>query len=82
MTYWRVAGDLIAAEIEVVSPDFGHLEQTVTAARRQLEAADITQVPRAVVADSGYWHTEPDATLGRRRRCGVDSARVGAFSAR
>jgi hypothetical protein len=49
---------VIAAEIEVVSPDFGHLERTVTAAHRELEAAGITELPRAVVADAGYWHTE------------------------
>jgi transposase len=49
---------VIAAEIEVVSPDFGHLERTITAARRELEAAGVTELPRVVVADSGYWHTE------------------------
>jgi hypothetical protein len=47
-----------AAEIEVVSPDFGRLERTVTAARRELQAAGITELPGAVVADSGYWHAE------------------------
>ena len=49
---------VIAAEIEVVSPDFGHLERIVTAARGELEAIGITELPNAVVADSGYWHTE------------------------
>jgi Transposase DDE domain len=49
---------VIAAEIEVVSPDFGHLERTVTAARRELTAAGVTELPRVVVADSGYWHTK------------------------
>jgi transposase len=49
---------VIAAEIEVVSPDFGHLERTLTAARRELEAAGVTELPKVVVADSGYWHTE------------------------
>jgi transposase len=49
---------VIAAEIEVVSPDFGHLERTVTAVRRELEAAGVTELPNVVVADSGYWHTE------------------------
>ena len=49
---------VIAAEIAVVSPDFGHLEPMVTAARRELEAAGIHALPKAVVADSGYWHTE------------------------
>jgi hypothetical protein len=49
---------VIAAEIEVVSPDFGHLERTITAARRELHAVGITQAPRVVLGDSGYWHTE------------------------
>jgi transposase len=49
---------VIAAEIQVVSPDFGHLEAIVTAARRELEAIGIRELPKAVVADSGYWHTD------------------------
>ena len=49
---------MIAAEIEVVSPDFGHLEPIVTAARRELAGVGITDRPAVVVADSGYWHTE------------------------
>src|SRR3954465_9436079 len=49
---------VIAAEIEVVSPDFGHLERTVTAARRELMAAGVEELPNVVVADSGYWHTK------------------------
>jgi hypothetical protein len=49
---------VIAAEIEVVSPDFGHLERTITAARRELTAAGVTELPNVVVADSGYWHTQ------------------------
>jgi transposase len=49
---------VIAAEIEVVSPDFGHLERTIGAARRELTAAGVTELPRVVVADSGYWHTQ------------------------
>jgi hypothetical protein len=49
---------VIAAEIEVVSPDFGHLERIVTAARGELEAVGITRPPGAILADSGYWHVE------------------------
>jgi hypothetical protein len=49
---------VIAAEIEVVSPDFGHLQRIVTAGRGELEAIGITQPPGAIVADSGYWHAE------------------------
>jgi transposase len=49
---------VIAAEIEVVSPDFGHLERTVSAARRELQAAGVSELPGVVLADCGYWHTE------------------------
>src|SRR4051794_39192942 len=49
---------VIAAEIQVISPDFGHLEPLVSAARRELEGAGVSDVPKVVVADSGYWHTE------------------------
>jgi hypothetical protein len=49
---------VIAAEIQVVSPDFGHLEPMVHAACRELESAGISELPGAVIADSGYWHTE------------------------
>src|SRR3954451_4367250 len=49
---------VIAAEIQVISPDFGHLEAIVSAARRELDALGITELPKAVGADSGYWHSE------------------------
>ena len=49
---------VIAAEIAVVSPDFGHLAPMVAAARRELEGAGITDAPKVLLADSGYWHTE------------------------
>jgi transposase len=49
---------VIAAEIAVVSPDFGHLAPMVAAARAELAGAAITDAPKAVLADSGYWHTE------------------------
>src|SRR3954451_19258435 len=49
---------VIAAEIAVVSPDFGHLAPMVAAARRELEGIGIRELPKVVVADSGYWHSE------------------------
>jgi hypothetical protein len=49
---------VIAAEVAVVSPDFGHLEPVLTAARRELAAAGVDEPPKLVLADSGYWHTE------------------------
>ena len=49
---------IVAAEITVESPDFGHLEPAVTAALRELDAAGVTRRPEIVLADAGYWHQE------------------------
>ena len=48
---------IVAAEIAVESPDFGHLEPIVRAALHELEKAGVTQPPETVLADAGYWHT-------------------------
>jgi transposase len=47
---------VLAAEINNDSPDFGHLEPMVDAARHELEAAGVTEKPEVVLADAGYWH--------------------------
>jgi hypothetical protein len=47
---------VIAAEVTVDSPDFGHLEPMVTAAETELAAAGITEAPAIVCADAGDWH--------------------------
>jgi transposase len=47
---------VIAAEVTVDSPDFGHLEPMVDAAGAELEAAGVAESPQVVVADAGYWH--------------------------
>ena len=49
---------IVAAEITVDSPDFGHLEPVVTATLRELDAAGVTERPEIVLADAGYWHQE------------------------
>jgi Transposase DDE domain/Transposase domain (DUF772) len=48
---------IVAAEIAVESPDFGHLEPAIRAALRELEDAGVTQRPETALADAGYWHT-------------------------
>jgi Transposase DDE domain len=48
---------IVAAEIAVESPDFGHLEPAVRATLRELDKAGIAQRPETVLADAGYWHT-------------------------
>jgi transposase len=47
---------VIAAEVTVDSPDFGHLEPMVNAAERELAAVGSTAQPEVVLADAGYWH--------------------------
>jgi len=49
---------IVAAEIAVESPDFGHLAPTARAALRQLKDAGVRQRPETVLADAGYWHKE------------------------
>jgi transposase len=47
---------VIAAEIAIESPDFGHLQPVFDAALRNLEQAGVNDRPGTVVADAGYWH--------------------------
>ena len=49
---------VIAAEVTVESPDFGHLEPMVKATARELQNAGVTESPEVVVADAGYWHKQ------------------------
>jgi hypothetical protein len=49
---------VLAAEVMVSSPDFGHLEPMFAATGRELEAAGVSEVPDVVLADAGYWHQE------------------------
>jgi hypothetical protein len=47
---------VIAADVTLDSPDFGHLEPMITAARDELADAGVTIAPDVVLADAGYWH--------------------------
>jgi transposase len=49
---------IVAAEITVESPDFGHLEAIVEAAEAELEKAGVTDKPEVLLADAGYWHQQ------------------------
>jgi hypothetical protein len=49
---------IVAAEITVDSPDFGHLQPILNAARSELQAAGVTDTPQVVLADAGYWHQD------------------------
>ena len=57
---------VIAAEVTVDSPDFGHLEPMVDASERELSSAGIDALPEVVLADAGYWHhVQMDAIISR-----------------
>jgi transposase len=47
---------VIAAEVTIDSPDFGHLGPMVAATERELVEAGVSDAPEVVVADAGYWH--------------------------
>jgi hypothetical protein len=47
---------VIAAEVNVDSSDFGHLEEMVNATETELERAGVTDTLEVVLADAGYWH--------------------------
>src|SRR5918999_4368517 len=49
---------VLAAEIETVGADFGHLAPMLDAIQRKLAAAGIHEPPGVLLADAGYWHGE------------------------
>jgi hypothetical protein len=49
---------IVAAEVTVDAPDFGHLEPMVDATISELEKAGVGESPETVVADPGYWHKQ------------------------
>ncbi len=47
---------VIAAEVTIDSPDFGHLAPMVDAAEAELGQAGVSDKPQVALADAGYWH--------------------------
>jgi hypothetical protein len=45
---------VLAAEVMVASPDFGHLEPMLTAAHTELADAGVATRPETVLGDAGY----------------------------
>ena len=54
---------VLAAEIETVGADFGHLEPMLDAAQHELAAAGVEESPGVLLADAGYWHSEQMARV-------------------
>ena len=49
---------VVAAEISIESLDTANLQPMVETARRELEAAGVTDKPGVVLADAGYWKND------------------------
>ena len=48
---------ILAAEITIDAPDFGHLEPMLDTTLAHLERHGVTEQPEVLLADAGYWHT-------------------------
>jgi len=47
---------ILAAEVTIDAPDFGHLEPMFDTTLEELHRNGVTEHPEAVLADAGYWH--------------------------
>jgi transposase len=57
---------ILAAEITVDAPDFGHLEPMLDTTLKQLDRHGVDEQPEAVIADCGYWHTAQMRSITER----------------
>jgi transposase len=48
---------ILAAEISIAAPDFGHLGPMLDTTLSALREQGIEETPEVVLADAGYWHT-------------------------
>jgi len=57
---------VLAAEVTIDSPDFGHLEPMIDALEAELEQAGVARQPEVALADAGYWHQKQMDSLVSR----------------
>jgi Transposase DDE domain len=57
---------ILAAEITVDAPDFGHLEPMLDTTVGQLARHGVNEAPEAVIADAGYWHSRQIEAIRER----------------
>jgi len=48
---------ILAAEITIDAPDFGHLEPMLDTTLRHLDRHGVSDLPKVLLGDAGYWHT-------------------------
>jgi hypothetical protein len=57
---------ILAAEITVDAPDFGHLQPMLDTTLAKLERHGVTEQPEAVIGDAGYWHSAQIESITKR----------------
>ena len=57
---------ILAAEVTVDAPDFAHLEPMFQTTLRELARQGVRELPEAVIADAGYWHTAQMQRIAER----------------
>ena len=57
---------ILAAEVNVDAPDFGHLEPMLETTLRHLERHGVIDMPDAVLGDAGYWHSRQIESITKR----------------
>jgi transposase len=57
---------ILAAQVTIDAPDFGHLEPMLDTTLSQLERHGVTEQPQVLLADAGYWHTTQIQTITDR----------------
>jgi hypothetical protein len=57
---------ILAAEISIAAPDFGHLAPMPNTTLAGLHQRGITEVPEVVLADAGHWHTAEMQAIAER----------------
>jgi transposase len=57
---------ILAAEITVDAADFGHLEPMLDTTLRHLERHGVSERPRVLLGDAGYWHTRQMQSIADR----------------
>jgi transposase len=57
---------ILAAEITIDAPDFGHLEPMLDSTLDHLAKHAVVEQPEVVLADAGYWHTRQIQSITER----------------
>jgi transposase len=57
---------ILAAEITVDAPDFGHLEPMLDTTLQHLAKHGVSEQPEVVLGDAGYWHTRQIQAIEER----------------